>query len=484
MHTSKTITLRALFQNRSIFYILLMVLGLVFSADAVKADEAAKITPQAFAQGFFITAPESGALYKIELPDACLGLSVDPDGRDLAVFNGDSSLLPSAPYYPSATFKSERIPAQITTALWKTDGSTATAANQNTVIIVDKDRLTAAPLEEAKQKQIVPAAYLAVLPQSKLLLTGINVLWTAEPLTQIVRVRVECADSLNDGEWRLLADGPLARIPAQQGFLVENTHFTLSGAEAGKYLKISFPELNAAPELQEVSVDAQQMEAPAFKAATATLRPTEAAAAFKEEKPAAIFEIDLLARKWVNSLALTPASPVIWRDVALLGRDNDRQDWQILRTFSVFAIAKNGASDTVSNGALMFQSELPRYLRVEVPASARGKADLNMKMLFLQPSLIFQAQAPAPYTLACGSGTARVGADIDPALSAVSKIADAVVADKAVELGGAAALTVPVPEKPVDHVRGVLWAVLALGAAALGGMIFVLYRNMKKGNKL
>lgn len=478
MSALKVIKAHAACQSRLVLYILFATLGLGLAAGAVHAEEVAKITPETFAQGFSIDAPESGALYKIELPDACLSLSVDANTRDIAVFNGDELLLPSAPYYPSATAKSELIPAQITTALWKTDESATQAMGQSTVIIVDKDRLSAAPLAEVKQKQIIPAAYIAVLPKDKLMITGINVLWATEPLTQIVRVRVECADNLNAGQWRLLADGPLARIPSEQGFVAENTHFTLSGVEVGKYLKISFPELKAAPELQEVSVNAQEIESPTFKSLNATLHPIEVTAVTDGEKAATTFEIDLAARKWVHSLLFTPTSPVIWRDVTLLGRESDRQDWQWLYTFNMFTIAKNGAADTVSNGALMIQSELPRYLRVVLPTSARGKADLNLKMLFLQPGLIFQAQAPAPYTLACGSARAWVAADIDPALLALSKTATAAVGETPTELGGAAALSV---QKPVDHTRWVLWTILVIGAVALGGMIFTLYRSMKKG---
>ena len=95
--------------------------------------------------------------------------------------------------------------------------------------------------------------------------------------------------------------------------------------------------------------------------------------------------------------------------------------------------------------------------------------------------MIFQAQEPAPYILACGSGSARIGADIDESLLSLSGFTSAQVDEARRELGGEAALAVPVPEKPVDNVRVALWAVLGLGVAALGGMIFVLYRNMKKG---
>ena len=478
MNIPATISLIAAFGKKFLLPLACAALYFYFSLNA-RAEEAPVLTPQDFAEGFAVSVPNPGALYKIDLPDACLALSLDPDNRDIAVFNAGGVLLPLAPYYPSATFKSEHLPAQITTALWKMNESSP-PVSQNTVIIVDKDRLAAAPLEEAKQKQIVPAAYLAVLPRSELTLTGIDVLWTAEPLTQIVRVRVECADNLNDDNWRLLADGPLARVPAQEGFSVENTHFALPGVKAGKYLKISFPELNAAPELQSVSVDAQQMETPEFKSLSATLHPVEVKDPTAPETPAAVFEIDLAGRKWVNSLELTPASPVIWRDVVLLGRDNDKRAWQKLGTFTAFSIVKDGSSEPVRNRVLSLQTELPRHLRIEVPPSARGKADFNLKMLYLQPGLIFQAQAPAPYTLACGSGKARVEGDIEQALLAMANSSGAEVSQNSKELGGAEALEVTTSEGGADSMRLALWGVLALGVVALGGMSFVLYRNIKK----
>ncbi len=477
MSTPAAISPHAAFWKKFILPLACAVICLGFSIKA-RADETPAPTPQDFAEGFAVSVPNPGALYKIDLPDACLALSRDPDNRDIAVFNADGVLLPLALYYPSATFKSEHLPAQITAALWKMNESSP-PVSQHTVIIVDKDRLAAAPLDEAKQKQVVPAAYLAVLPRDELMLTGIDVLWTAEPLTQIVRVRVECADSLNDDNWRLLADGLLARVPAQEGFSVENTHFALPGVKAGKYLKISFPELEAAPELQSVNVDAQQMETPEFKSLSATLRPLEIKNSPAPEEAAAVFEIDLAGRKWVNSLELTPASPVIWRDVILLGRDNDKQNWRRLYTFNAFSIAKSGSAEPVCNRVLSLQTELPRHLRIEVPPSARGKANFNLKMLYLQPGLIFQAQAPAPYTLACGSGKARVEGDIEQELLAVANPDGAAVSQSSKILGGAEALAAP--EAGADTMRLALWGVLALGVAALGGMIFVLYRNMKKG---
>ena len=451
---------------------------------AALADDVVIPTPEAFAQGFAVTVSESGALYKIDLPDACLSLSVDPETRDIAVFNGENTLLPSSPHYPTATLKSEHIAAQLTTALWKTDEADSPGSNSSTIIIVDKDRLAAAPLEEARQNDIIPMAYLAVLTEGGLTLTGISVRWKADQITQIVRVRVECADNLSQDDWRLLADGPLAQVVSGRAPALESVRFALPGVSAGRYLKISFPELKVAPELLSVETDAQRTEMPAFKNMAAVLRPTEAEAAQEGEKPSAVFELDMAARKWVNNLEITPASPVIWRDAALLGRDSEEEKWRLLRRFDLFKIAGAGEaalSNGVSNSGLVFQTELPRFIRIEIPASARGKSDLNLNMLYLQPGLIFQAQAPAPYLLACGSGLARISADIDPDLLALSGAASAKVAEKPKELGGDAALLVPAQEEPVDNARVALWAVLALGAAALGGMIFTLYRNMKKG---
>ena len=441
--------------------------------------------PDDFAYGFTITAPKSGALYKLELPDACLSLSVDQNTGDIAVFNADSALLPSAPYKPTATFKSEQIPARITTALWAPDEGENVSPTQNTIIIVDKDRLAAAPLEEARQKAIIPTAYLALLPEGGLTLTGISVRWKADQLTQIVRVRVECADNLSQDSWQMLADGPLAQVADAGSLALESVRFSLPGARAGRYLKISFPELKAAPELLSVDVDAQRSELPEFKALSQTLRPTDNAESRPgRDMPAAVFELDLAARKWTNSLELTPASPVIWRDAILLVRDNAEQNWRELREFDLFRIANANAADgagDVCNGVLTLQAELPRFLRIEIPTAAKGKSDLKVTVSYLQPGLIFQAQEPYPYTLACGSGTARVGADIDQALLSLSGFAAANVDESRRELGGDAALTVPAPEEPVDNVRMALWAVLGLGVAALGGMIFILYRNMKKG---
>ena len=447
-----------------------------------KADTPA---PDDFAYGFAITAPKSGALYKIELPDACLSLSVDENVSDIAVFNADSALLPSAPYQPTATFKSEQIPARITTALWAADEGENTAPTQSTIIIVDKDRLAAAPLEEARQKAIIPTAYLALLPEGGLTLTGISVRWKADQLTQIVRVRVECADDLSQDAWQMLADGPLAQVADNGSLALESVRFSLPGARAGRYLKISFPELKAAPELLSVDVDAQRSELPEFKTLSQPLRPMDNAEARPgQDMPAAVFELDLAARKWVNSLELTPVSPVIWRGAVLLGRDSSEQDWRKLRALDLFRISNANAAAGMGdacNSALVFQAELPRFLRIEIPAEAKGKSDLKFNLSYLQPGLIFQAQEPAPYTLACGSGTARAGADIDQALLSLSGFAAANVDQHRRELGGDAALAAPIPEKPVDRARLALWAVLGLGVTALGGMIFMLYRNMKKG---
>ncbi len=455
-------------------------------ADA-QTEGAPAPTPRAFAQGFDITVPESGAIYKIDLPDACLSLSVDFETNDIAVFNGENTLLPSARHYPTATVKSENIPAQVTTALWRADETETANTPSGTVIIVDRDRLAAAPLEEARQSKIVPSAYLALLPENRLTLTGISVRWKADQLSQIVRVRVECADDLNQDAWSVLADGPLAQVIADKSPALESVRFALPGVQTGKYLKISFPDLKAAPELLSVDVDVQRAKLPAFRAATFTLHPAmEPQALAGRETPSAVFEMDLSARKWTSSLEITPASPVIWRGVTLLGRDFTTQDWQVLRDFNLFKVIgteQDSGAKSVSNSALVFQAELPRFLRIEVPASARGKSDLNVTAFYLQPELAFQAQEPGPYTLACGSGTVRVGADIDPTLLGLSGSAMGHVNEEPRQLGGPAALVAPIVEKPADKVRLALWAVLALGVAALGGMIFALYRNMKKGKK-
>ena len=463
----------------------LAVLSLCCAPSAALAEVPAAPKPEAFAYGFSINAPKSGALYKIELPDACLSLSVDPQTNDIAVFNADSMLLPSAPYYPTTTFKSEHIIAQVTTALWEAEQEENPTPGPGTIIIVDKNRLAAAPLEEARQKQIIPTAYLALLPENNLTLTGLSVRWKADQLTQIVRVRVECADDLSQDAWRLLADGPLAQVVDSKGQALESVRFALPGTRSGRYLKVSFPELAVAPELLSVEADAQRSEWPEFKNMSATLRPADNIEARPgQDAPAAVFELDLTAGKWINSLEITPVSPVIWRNALLLGRDNPTQDWRELYNLDLFKIVEvkdGGATADVNNSALVPQTTLPRFLRIEIPAGAKGKSELHATLRYLQPSLIFQAQEPAPYILACGSGSARIGADIDESLLSLSGFTSAQVDEARRELGGEAALAVPVPEKPVDNVRVALWAVLGLGVAALGGMIFVLYRNMKKG---
>ena len=463
----------------------LAVLSLCCAPSAALAEVPAAPKPEAFAYGFSINAPKSGALYKIELPDACLSLSVDPQTNDIAVFNADSMLLPSAPYYPTTTFKSEHIIAQVTTALWEAEQEENPTPGPGTIIIVDKNRLAAAPLEEARQKQIIPTAYLALLPENNLTLTGLSVRWKADQLTQIVRVRVECADDLSQDAWRLLADGPLAQVVDSKGQALESVRFALPGTRSGRYLKVSFPELAVAPELLSVEADAQRSEWPEFKNMSATLRPADNIEARPgQDAPAAVFELDLAAGKWINSLEITPVSPVIWRNALLLGRDNPTQDWRELYNLDLFKIVEvkdGGATADVNNSALVPQTTLPRFLRIEIPAGAKGKSELHATLRYLQPSLIFQAQEPAPYILACGSGSARIGADIDESLLSLSGFTSAQVDEARRELGGEAALAVPVPEKPVDNVRVALWAVLGLGVAALGGMIFVLYRNMKKG---
>ena len=461
-------------------------LALCLSPGAVLAESAPAPAPQDFAYGFAVTVPEDGALYKLDLPDACLTLAVDPQMRDLAVFNSEGALLPAAPYYPSATLKTERVPAQLTTVLWKVDeaedAAKAAGLAPGAVIIVDKDRLAAMPLEEARQNQIIPAAYLARLPEKDLTLAGLSVRWKADQLTQMVRVRVECAADLSADNWQLLADGPLAQVLSGSGPALESVRFALPGVSAGQYLKISFPELKTAPELLSVDADVQRTEMPALNSLNTVLKPLDLKAAAPEQDLAAVFEIDLSARKWTDSLALTPASPIIWRGASLLGRDNDAQDWRLLHTFDLFKITGNSAAgeNSVTNGALVVQAELPRFLRIAIPAGARGKADLNVRLLYVQPGLVFQAQPPAPYTLACGSGTARLSPDIDQELLALSGAAQAQVAKDRHTLGGEAALIIPTPEQPVDKMRLALWGVLALGAAALGGMIFTLHRNMRK----
>ncbi len=449
---------------------------------ALPTAAGAEPAPQNFAQGFEITVPEDGLLYRFAVPDACLSLSTDPGQQDLAVFNAEDMLLPTAPYYPATTLKYERIPAEKITALQKMDQPQNPDSGPSTVIIVDGQADTAATRLEPEKPSPIVTAYLAGLPESGLQATGVIVRWQADELTQIVRVRVEQADSLNAADWQVIADGPLAQVQGGAGDPgLASTRFSLSGQRIGRYLKISFPELNAAPELLDIAVDVQRSELPEYQLLEEELQALPEAVLRRDTHPAAVFELDLGGRKWVNSLEISPASPVIWRHASLFGKQHQDDDWQHLNNLDLFSIARSAGQRPVTNEALLIQAELPRYLRVEVPEGARGKADISVKMLYLQPGMIFQAQAPGPYILACGSGTVRISADIDPALLGLSEVRVVAVDDSPQTLGGDAALVAPTSEEPVDKVRIVLWIALGLGVLALGGMIFALYRNMKKG---
>jgi hypothetical protein len=171
--------------------------------------------------------------------------------------------------------------------------------------------------------------------------------------------------------------------------------------------------------------------------------------------------------------------------VRVLGRNQASEPWRQLSQGLVFRLG-SGAAES-ANAALILPRVAVRWLRVEATLGQRLEGvPLSAQAVFAPVELIFVAGGSGPYELAAGRAeTSRAALP----LGMVSAVAPGRVEDLPVARITAATLRPDAPPsalermlpRNVDSKSALLWGVLLLAVAVLGGVAWSLIKQLNKG---
>lgn len=438
---------------------------------------AAAIAPADFAWTFPVETDDTSAnAWRVELTPEAYAWIQDDGLRDTVVFNAAGQPVPTAPAEArnDTVTREHRIPLPLLALPASTDHGTSDLR-----LIIERDgdgrlhRIDAgeqtAPRPGRLREWLVDAGSID-RPVEALLLD-----WSAPPAGVSARFSLAASDDLQ--RWRDLGQASVVSLE-QDGMRIDRRELQIPPTRAS-YFRLRRLDDGAA--LENLSAQARLTESERRDSARRWVRAvaqrrdaTADSASFDYELPGALpidrARIELADDNAARSLTLS-VPPVDGRTPA-----------HVLARIDAFRLRVGG--DLVQNEdiALSLASRERRF-RIEARTPLAHPPSL---MLGYRPdALVFLAEGPGPYVLAVGSRTARrPDAPVAAVLSTlrgrfgnnwqppVARLGNGRVS------GGDAVLREPSP--PMPWRQWLLWGVLALGAALVGGFAWSLLRGGAK----
>jgi len=398
--------------------------------------------------------------------------------RDIEVFNAAGQPVPFARITdaPTATPR-EHVATLPVLAL---PPSTSNANGNDLRLVIDRDadgrlrRIDAgeqsAAAKTGAKEWLVDAR--GVSPMDRLMLT-----WSAPATGVVARFAIEASDDLQT--WRSVGGGTVLALE-QDGARVERHDVALAGVRAD-YLRLR--RLDDGAELQGLAAQSHSTER---ETAAPISHWTQAGSGQRDNAaPAGIaarFDYTLPAPLPVRAARIELADDNALAPLVLSARDGD--GWRELAPVTAFRL--RSGDETIRNA----DTEWPdasrlREFRIDsrVPLAASPRLSLDVR----PDRFVFLAEGEGPYLLAVGSARARhadypvdvalaslrarLGKDWQPPLAQLGS---------ARESGGTHALQPTPIESPLPWRRWLLWSVLVVAAAVVGGFALSLLRGAEK----
>jgi hypothetical protein len=458
---------------------------MVLAADAPDAANA-----KSYAIRIPVTAAPDAPLQRLLLPAEALVRLQSAGYADLRLFNAAGQPVPMAlAQVPTVNSAEEQ---QVKLQAYPILGSaTSTAAGLEGLSLRIEERqgrrvvqlntgggTTAGPVSQQKVLGALLDARAVSVPAVRLTLDA------DLPVGQPVTFNVQASKDLKS--WRAVADTVLFRADAAApAASLGDSSLALSMAELkDHYLRITWGD--AAVTLRGATLvtsrnTATRERVNATMAAPAMAGPRELSFALPFATP-------------VAALKITPKESNVLVPLRVLGRNDRNQPWSLLATAVVYRLTTAGKEQI--SGPVELQGASVREVKIEADAKTPGFASAPDIALQFEPAqLVFLASGQGPFTLAAGlAGPAGAAGAFLPMASLIPgykpsqenalPLAKADVS-KADATGGSAGVGGPLvaAQAPGDGIPTrtlVLWAILLLGALALGAMAWVLMKQTRQ----
>lgn len=433
--------------------------------------QAAELGREDFAYSVSLTTEPGVVVHRLMLPLDVYRHTVHADLADIRVFNADGGLVPYALRRPAAASQRQQAPARLPLFPLHGDATRATQALRLSIRTEGADiRVQGAPGVAAKAPV---SGFLLDARSLDAPIAGLTLEWPEHVEGFSAHFIVEASNDLAD--WRTIAAAaPIVDLRYGDDRLVQR-RLEFPAAQA-KFWRLRWSSLPGPTVLTGVLAERT----------TSTVEGTRLELAVDAAVPAdrgGEYEFDLGVQAPVDriNLRLPELNTVV--EVELLSRTGS-SEWQ--RAWSGTFYRLQAAGGEITNPFVVVPVTTDRYwlARVRQEGGGLGAGMPRVVVRWLPHEVLFVARGQAPFELVYGSSMADTAAtELDDLLPRVElrgtlPIADARAAAAPREAGGPARLE-PLAE-PLPWRTIVLWTVLILAVAMLGGMAWRLSRQLQE----
>lgn len=430
---------------------------------------AAAASDEAFVAQWPLTLPASDAgAYRVELDPAVYATTVSPVLRDLVVVNGEGRQVPAL-LQAAATAAPQR---QTRTLAWFPLPDSAARAGSDIAAISELDpdgRLRRIQWQPARV-DAPPAALLIDTGAADAPLQALVLDWGVAERPFERTMRVEGSDDLR--AWHpLAAGGRLLDLRRGEARLVER-RISFDVPSRMRYLRLSpGAGAGAMPAIESLLGES-------IAAADAPALHWQTLAPVTTDDDGTVYRLD--ARLPVTHVDLELAGNVTGR-WSLSVRERDDDAWRIVASdWLVYRVGGDGAMRTPPRALDATLRARQWRLVAEAPQTAPAPA---LRLGYRPEQLVFVAEGAPPFSLRAGSARAtRIDAPVAPLLADLRARSGGDWRPAVATLGARATLAGDAALKagrPRDWGTWVLWAVLLLGVALVGGFALSLLRAPK-----
>ncbi|MBD8214881.1 DUF3999 family protein [Erwinia persicina] len=449
---------------------LLLVTLYLMAGAAANANE----VPKDYAYGLPLMTPGAEPFYRVKLPEEVYQQTAWPDMRDLRVFNSQGMTVPFALYSTEISeSKTKTWPLRVFPM-----NSQPRQASENAQVTLKSASGIEVTLPVEGEKPLGRSLLLEVPQEGEGFsprLSGLKLTWERLPQNWQARVSVFYSSDLKDWE-AVTDDAPLMDLTSGDSrLLLDTLDFNEDRGLRARYLMLVFKD-DAQPENLNLSaisgIEAAANPVQHFISLTPSVKAVSASEA----------EYSWSTPQPLIRLKITPAQSNAVLPVHIDYRSTAEGDWLPLADQVVYSLGENASAPLILQGALI------QAIRVKgVHQQWSGTPPLVSAEREVR-KLVFNAQGSAPYMLVWGNknaGSQVISLDqlIPQETHPWMSLPDA--GQEGIQtLGGRERLTATAEtEKSALWQKGLLWALLIIGAGGLVLLALKVWREVQRQPK-
>jgi hypothetical protein len=458
-------------------YAVVAILALA-CAHIARADD--KLTPQSFAYHTQIDlSPNGGPFYEFSLPLQVYQGSQSPNLADLRIFNGQGEIVPHTLLHPQSTVTSHEQESVVPVFPITQTKQVSDDKDDVAMDVQRKSDGTLVAVKHNKNTKDVPVVLGAVFDISQVKDTVHSLHLDAAPTaTPFHAFSLETSDDLQ--QWRPLLENAQWVHLQQNGQIIDKNSFEWDGG-AGKYLRVVWSDPSDAPTINSASVQTLHTAVDnAHMIWTDAIKPNQVEANHYDYQLAGQLPVEKLR---IGLAQINTLAPVQIQAYATPTANRQHGEWYGLMQAVVYRL--QSPKGEVDSPDLLLTTSLSDRMRLVVDSSDGGIGSIppTVQFGFTPQTMVFLPRGNGPFTLAWGAHDVK-----DGGLSAATLLpnynSDQVFHASPATLETIAPITVadikPTTATDSKPSNVLLWMILGVGLLVLGGMVFMLVKQMKR----